>query len=129
MATATRDPNAPVLDGDGLIVPGADEPQKKTRAPALKRPDGLSDTEWEIMKSARNEDVHKRINEIMAGDGEVSAEEAAVLLEVVVGAERQAIQAIIRLRKGIQPKVEKLAVSAQSLGDIKMRLFRLATGR
>lgn len=109
-------------------APSEDRPASP-RAPSLKRPDGLSDSEWAIMKAAKNEDVHKRINDIMGGHTDPTAEEAAVLLEIVVGAERSALLEIVKLRRAVQPKVEAAGAIARSLNDVRMVLFRHAVGR
>lgn len=106
----------------------APKPERAPRAPSMKRPADISDTEWAIMKAAHNEDVPKRINEIMGDTGKpCEAEEAAVLLEIVSGVEHATYRRIKSLREGVAPKIAAEAKTAKSLVDVKMRLFRIAT--
>lgn len=101
---------------------------RKPKAPAMKRPENISDTEWAIMKAAHNEDVPRRINEIMGDTGKpCEAEEAAVLLEIVSGVEHATYRRIKALREGVAPKIAAEAKTARFLVDIKMRLFKIAT--
>lgn len=136
MATSVKYPTPedveqfPDLRDDPDKLPPVETPaEKKTRAPALKRPDGLSDTEWAIMKAARNEDIVPRINAIRSGATTPTPEEAAVIMEVVVGVEAAAYREIKKLRESLAPKIEANAVLAESLHHIKMVMFRIATGR
>lgn len=104
-------------------------PERAPRAPSMKRPENVSDLYWEIMRVAKNEDVPARIMGIIEGKFDPTPEEAAVLLEIIIGAERAAMMAIVKLRRDLAPKIEKAAASADSLSDVRMKLFRLATGR
>lgn len=97
------------------------------RAPSLKRPEGTDDLTWAIMRSARNEDVPARINLILAGEHDPDPNEAALLLEVVVGAERKAVQEVIKLRTQMAPKMQAASGLVGALGHIRERLFRDAT--
>ena len=79
------------------------------------------------MRAAKNEDVHKRINAFMAGDATLSADESAVLMEIVAGAEMTSLKSFMKLRRQIQPKLDAAKATTDVLTSIRARLFTHAT--
>lgn len=103
------------------------EKVRKPKGPSMKRPENISDVEWAIMRAAKNEDVPSRILAVFNGDADVSADEAAVLLEIAMGAERQALNEIVKLRKQLAPKIAAARKLATDLGVLRASMFDLAT--
>jgi hypothetical protein len=100
---------------------------ERVRAAPLKRPDGMDDLSWSIMRTAKSADVAARVAQIIAGEYNPEPNEAAVLLEVVVGTERRAIQEVIRLRTQLAPKMQAAGAMVEALAMVRERLFRDAT--
>lgn len=98
-----------------------------TRAPAFKRPEGLSDLQWAILSVAKNEEMVTRIIAIWNGDVQPTPEEAALMLEITKAAEMRTFKAIRRLQADIVPKLTTLSATYSGLANISDLLFSHAT--
>lgn len=119
MATATQNEQPAATNDDSTTA--------TSRAPAFKRPEGISDLEWSILSVAKNEDMVARIMAIWRGDIEPTPEEAALMLEVTKSAEMKAFKSIRRLQAGIAPKLASMGIVYSTLTSISSHLFGHAT--
>lgn len=103
------------------------EREVKVKAPAFKRPEGMGDLEWLLLRESKSPDMAKQIIATLDGTTPATPEMAALMLDVTKGAEMRALRQIRKLQTSIAPKIKALSSEYNELASASAHLFVTAT--